>query len=143
MADEAHDQGDEPSQTKPEFELPDGYVDETAFLSEMRQLFYDDIQFDQLNREAALEDLRFAVGDQWEDSVRQRREAARKPVLTINQLALVDSNRPGPFDGKEGDGFSTPGGKAHIFDNHLVISQLRDVSHHPGHDAKRKMFDFK
>ena len=86
MADEAHDQGDQPTQEKPEFELPDGYANEDAFLSEMRQLFYDDVTFDRLNREAALEDLRFAVGDQWEDAVRQRREAARKPVLTINRL---------------------------------------------------------
>ncbi len=71
---------------KPEFELPEGYENEAAFLSEMRQLFYDDIQFDRLNREAALEDLRFGVGDQWDDIVRQRREAARKPVLTINRI---------------------------------------------------------
>jgi len=52
----------------------------------MRQNFYDSVQFDRLNREAALEDLRFVVSDQWDDVTRQRREAARKPCLTINRL---------------------------------------------------------
>lgn len=71
---------------KPVFKLPPGYEDEASFLSTMRQEFYDDIQFDRLNREAALEDTRFAVGDQWDDNTRQRREAARKPTLTINRI---------------------------------------------------------
>ena len=57
----------------------------------------DDINYDRLNREAALEDLRFIVGDQWDDIVRQQREAARKPTLTINRLpafiAQVVGNR--------------------------------------------------
>ena len=82
---------------RPEIELPEGYENEADFLSEMRKLFYDDIQFDRLNREAALEDLRFMVGDQWDDITRQRREAARKPVLTVNRLpafvAQVIGNR--------------------------------------------------
>lgn len=71
---------------RPIFELPPGYETEADFLRDMRKLFHDDIQYDRLNREAALEDLRFMVGDQWDDIVRQRRESARKPVLTINRL---------------------------------------------------------
>lgn len=71
---------------KPKFKLPPGYLDESVFLEEMRKLFADDIGADKLNREAALEDLRFMVGNQWDDATRQRREAARKPVLTINRL---------------------------------------------------------
>jgi len=74
------------SDTAPEIKLPEGYDTEIAFLQEMRELFYDDMQFDRTNREAALEDLQFCVGQQWNDLVRQRREAARKPVLTINRL---------------------------------------------------------
>ena len=77
---------DKPATEKPVFELPEGYATEADLLTEMRQFFYDDIQYDRLNREAALEDLRFVVGDQWDDIVRQRREAARKPVLTVNRL---------------------------------------------------------
>ena len=71
---------------KPIFEIPDDFDDEASFLADMRQKFHDDIQADKLNREAALEDMRFLVGDQWDDIVRQRREAARKPVLTVNRL---------------------------------------------------------
>ena len=74
------------SAKKPKFKLPDGYQDEAAFLQEMRKLFADDLGADKLNRDAALEDLKFMVGDQWDDATRQRREAARKPVLTINRL---------------------------------------------------------
>lgn len=72
--------------SRPPINLPDDFDNEAAFLTDMRQKFYDDIQYDRLNREAAIDDLRFMVGDQWEDYVRQRREAARKPVLTVNRL---------------------------------------------------------
>lgn len=71
---------------KPKIKLPDGYVNEAEFLHEMRAMFGDDLQADRLNREAALEDLRFMIGDHWDDIARARREAARKPVLTINRL---------------------------------------------------------
>lgn len=71
---------------RPDIDLPDDFDDESSFLADMRKKFYDDIQYDRLNREAAIEDLRFMVGDQWDDYVRQRREAARKPVLTVNRL---------------------------------------------------------
>lgn len=71
---------------RPDIEIPDDFEDEASFLKAMRQNFYDDIQYDRLNREAAIDDLRFMVGDQWEDYVRQRREAARKPCLTVNNL---------------------------------------------------------
>jgi hypothetical protein len=76
----------DPSARKPKIKLPDGYASEGAFLEEMRKLFADDIGADKLNRDAALEDLKFMVGDQWDDATRQRREAARKPVLTINRI---------------------------------------------------------
>lgn len=71
---------------KPTFVIPSDFKDEQEFLNQMRKDFFDDTQFDRLNREAALEDLQFAVGDQWLDYVRQRREAAGKPVLTVNRL---------------------------------------------------------
>ena len=77
---------DDAKAKKPNFKLPDGFENENSFLEHMRKDFYDDVQFDRLNREAALEDQRFFVGDQWDDIARQRREAARKPLLTINRL---------------------------------------------------------
>lgn len=80
------DGNEQPTAKKPNFRLPDDFDNEGAFLNAMRKDFHDDIQFDRLNREAALEDTRFVVGDQWDDIVRQRREAGRKPVLTINRM---------------------------------------------------------
>lgn len=71
---------------RPEIELPSDFTDEHTFLADMRLNFYNDIQYDRQNREAAIEDLKFMVGDQWDDYARQRREAARKPCLTINNL---------------------------------------------------------
>lgn len=86
MADQFNEQDTPKVMERPIIALPDGYANDADFLSEMRKLFADDVSFDRLNREAALEDLRFMVGDQWDDIVRQRREAARKPVLTVNRL---------------------------------------------------------
>lgn len=71
---------------KPKIALPDEYASEAAFLEEMRRLFADDVGADKNNRDAALEDMKFFVGDQWDDATRARREAARKPVLTINRI---------------------------------------------------------
>ena len=71
---------------KPDFKLPKGYTDEQQFLQEMRTLFNEDQEADRLNREAGSEDLKFVIGDQWEDYVRSRRDAGRKPTLTINRL---------------------------------------------------------
>lgn len=97
MIGETGDLDQEGPKKKPKFELPDDYDSEAEFLADMRQDFYDDISADQLNRDAQMDDLRFLVGDQWDDAVRARREAARKPVLTINRLpafiAQVVGNR--------------------------------------------------
>lgn len=80
------DQGEESRPEKPEIQLPDDFDGEPAFLQHMRTQFYEDISADRENREAGIEDIRFMVGDQWDDFVRARREAARKPVLTVNRL---------------------------------------------------------
>lgn len=74
------------SAKRPRIKLPKGYQNEGMFLQEMRTLFADDQEADRLNREAGSEDLKFVIGDQWEDYVRSRRDSARKPTLTINRL---------------------------------------------------------
>jgi hypothetical protein len=71
---------------RPHIKLPPDFQDVQSFLAQMRKDFYDDISYDKLNRDAALEDLRFVVGDQWDDDTRLRRQAARKPCLTINRI---------------------------------------------------------
>jgi hypothetical protein len=82
---------------KPKIKLPEGVRDEQAFLSDMRGLFADDITHDRENREAALQDLKFLAGDQWDADAKQRRDTARKPTLTFNRLiayvAQVVGNR--------------------------------------------------
>ena len=71
---------------KPTFKVPPGYENEQEFLYEMRAMFADDVGSDRLNRDAALEDLQFFVGQQWDDTVVARRNAQKKPVMTINRL---------------------------------------------------------
>lgn len=71
---------------KPHIELPAGFESEGDFLQHMRKEFYEDISYDRLNTDAAIDDLRFMVGDHWDDYVRQRRDAARKPTMTFNRI---------------------------------------------------------
>lgn len=80
------DTDEKPEPTRPDIKAPDDFEDETEFLAHMRKTYEDDAQADKLNADAALEDLRFFVSDQWDEGVRARREAARKPVLTIDRL---------------------------------------------------------
>jgi hypothetical protein len=71
---------------KPKIKLPEGYDSEHDFLAEMREEFSLDVGADSLNRTAAMEDLAFAAGDQWDQRMRAKRERALKPVLTINRI---------------------------------------------------------
>ncbi len=43
-------------------------------------------EYDRENREDGFTDLRFAAGDQWPAAIRNERESAGRPVLTINRL---------------------------------------------------------
>ncbi|MCJ8334766.1 MAG: hypothetical protein MJH10_11040 [Epibacterium sp.] len=65
---------------------PKGYSDQNEFLYDMRQAFSVDITADEANRNAALEDSLFVAGEQWDDTIKQRRIREKKPVLTINRL---------------------------------------------------------
>lgn len=41
---------------------------------------------DKKNRDAALEDMKFLVGEQWDPAAKAKREGAKKPALTFNRL---------------------------------------------------------
>lgn len=69
---------------KPRLRLPKGYADREAFLAEARERFTAAQGADRLNREAALEDLKFLAGDQWDAADVEAR--AGRPCLTINRL---------------------------------------------------------
>jgi hypothetical protein len=65
---------------------PDDFEDEAAFLDHVRTTYSKDLEADENNRKEATLDARFMANDQWDQAVRQRREAASKPCLTINRL---------------------------------------------------------
>lgn len=60
--------------------------DSADIVAEVRMNLDDSWQHDSDNRVEAATDLAFLSGDQWPDSVRRAREAADRPVLTINRL---------------------------------------------------------
>lgn len=51
-----------------------------------RKDFQAAVDHDRLNRDEALADMKFLGGEQWDLRIRQEREAANRPCLTINQL---------------------------------------------------------
>lgn len=71
---------------RPKIKLPDDYTDEGAFLNDMRETFGLDSTDDFLNMQAAIEDLQFLGGAQWDPASMQRRAQNKKPILTINRL---------------------------------------------------------
>lgn len=65
---------------------PKGYESADYFLEDLRKSFAADISADEDNRNAALEDSLFVAGEQWDDTIKQRRLREKKPCLTINRL---------------------------------------------------------
>lgn len=66
--------------------VPEGYESVEDYLQDCRKTFSDDMAYDRTNREAALEDLQFLAGDQWDPIVKASRKAQGRPCLTINVL---------------------------------------------------------
>lgn len=66
--------------------VPVGYDDEQEFIAEARELYNQDRQADKENLDAALDDLKFAAGDQWDKIVLANRQSLGQPCLTINTL---------------------------------------------------------
>jgi hypothetical protein len=53
---------------------------------EVLKRFDDHWQADRVNRDDAIDDLRFCAGDQWPDAIRQERQAQGRPVITVNRM---------------------------------------------------------
>ncbi len=64
--------------------VPEGFDSVEDFLDDMRSEYQLDLDFDRLNREAAMEDKRFAAGEQWDPLVLEQRKGL--PSLIINQI---------------------------------------------------------
>lgn len=64
--------------------VPEGFKSQAAFLSDMREEFEADLQFDEDNRKEALDDKKFSVGEQWDPIVLEQRKGL--PCLVINNI---------------------------------------------------------
>jgi len=63
---------------------PEGFDSEEDFLIEMRKQYAADVEFDRVNRDEALDDKRFAAGEQWDPQVIEQRKGL--PCLVINSI---------------------------------------------------------
>lgn len=64
--------------------VPEGFDSQESFLSDMREQYQADVDFDRINRYEAIDDLRFAAGEQWDPVVLQQRKGL--PNLVINTI---------------------------------------------------------
>ncbi len=64
--------------------IPEGFKSREDFLKDMREQYALDIEFDRFNREQALEDKKFAAGEQWDPVVLEQRKGL--PCLVINNI---------------------------------------------------------
>lgn len=74
---------------------PDDFESDVLFLEHVRSTYAKDLEYDRLNREEAVQDARFVAGEQWDHAVKQRRDRASKPSLTINRLPAYVSQLVG------------------------------------------------
>lgn len=63
---------------------PEGFASEEEYLEDVRETYQLDLQADDHNRRAAMEDKRFVAGEQWDPLVLQNR--AGLPCLVINTV---------------------------------------------------------
>lgn len=64
--------------------VPEGFKTREAFLQDMRTEYQADIDFDRINREQAIDDKKFAAGEQWDPIVLEQRKGL--PCLVINSI---------------------------------------------------------
>ena len=64
--------------------VPEGFKTVEDFLSDMREQYGLDVEYDRTNREQALDDKKFAAGEQWDPVVLEQRKGL--PNLVINNI---------------------------------------------------------
>ena len=64
--------------------VPEGFESQEKFILDMREQYQADVDFDRLNRFEAIDDLRFAAGEQWDPVVLAQRKSL--PCLVINTI---------------------------------------------------------
>jgi hypothetical protein len=79
----------------PEDYVPEGFEDQDEFLKDMRYQYKQDLEYDRLNRDSALDDKKFWNGDQWDPQVLEYRK--NLPCLTTNILKATTSQLVGDW----------------------------------------------
>lgn len=64
--------------------IPEGFEDADHFIKDMRSQYQHDVDYDRINRYEAIDDLRFAAGEQWDPVVLLQRKSL--PCLVINTI---------------------------------------------------------
>ena len=64
--------------------VPEGFDSQDQFIQDMRAQYQHDVDFDRINRYEAIDDLRFAAGEQWDPVVLLQRKSL--PCLVINTI---------------------------------------------------------
>lgn len=75
--------------------VPDGFDTVEDYLEDMRETYVADVEYDHDNREAALEDKKFAAGEQWDPVVLQQRQGL--PCLTIDTISQFTAQLVGDW----------------------------------------------
>ena len=61
-------------------------LESNALITEAQQFLHLCTDADMMNRQEALEDLRFSAGDQWPVEIQNSRTLESRPCLTINKI---------------------------------------------------------
>src|SRR5690606_1522628 len=64
--------------------IPEGFESQEDFLQDMREQYQSDVDFDDINRQQALDDKKFAAGEQWDPIVLEQRKGL--PCLVTNNI---------------------------------------------------------
>lgn len=75
--------------------VPEGFSSQEEFLEDMRKEYQADLDFDKKNREEALEDKKFAAGEQWDPVVLEERKGL--PCLVINNIPQFTAQLTGDW----------------------------------------------
>lgn len=68
----------------PKSYVPEGFKTQEDFLCDMREEYESDVDYDRINRNQALDDKKFAAGEQWDPIVLEQRKGL--PCLIINNI---------------------------------------------------------
>lgn len=79
----------------PEKYTPEGFDSQEEYLADMRETYLLDIQADDDNRRAALEDKKFVAGEQWDPIVLEQR--AGLPCLVLNTIPQFTAQLTGDW----------------------------------------------